>query len=189
MKVTRLYTGPDAESHFEEIDIPLKDAGDIGRLLERIPATGIIFRETDGDYHGKRFSSPWIEGAIPNKEGRMADHPWVREFPGAITVCDREGIIIELNDKAAEAYQDRGGRKLIGTSLLDCHPEPARGKLRQLMEARQANVYSIEKGGQKKLIYQAPWYRDGQYGGFVELALEVPARTPHFIRDRGPESS
>ena len=78
---------------------------------------------------------------------------------------------------------------MIGTDLLACHPEPARTKLRQLMEARQANVYSIEKGGQKKLIYQAPWYRDGQYRGFVELILEIPAAIPHFVRDRGPESS
>jgi len=47
MKITRLYTGNDNESHFEEIDIPLKDHGDIGKLSEKINATGIIFRETD----------------------------------------------------------------------------------------------------------------------------------------------
>lgn len=58
MKVTRLYNGPDCECHFEDIDIPLKDAGDIGRLSERIPATGIIFRETDGDYHYRWHNAP-----------------------------------------------------------------------------------------------------------------------------------
>jgi PAS domain-containing protein len=119
----------------------------------------------------------------------MADHPWVREFPGAITVCDEQGTIIELNDKAVEAYQEQGGRRLIGTDLLACHPEPARTKLRQLMETRQANVYTIEKDGWRKLIYHAPWYRDGHYRGFVELVLEIPAAIPHFVRDRRPESA
>jgi len=58
MKVTRLYNGPDSESHFEDIDIPLKDAGEIGRLSERISATGIIFRETDADYHYRWHNAP-----------------------------------------------------------------------------------------------------------------------------------
>lgn len=50
MHITRLYSGPDGESHFEDTEIPLKDAGDIGRLSERLPATGVIFRENDPDY-------------------------------------------------------------------------------------------------------------------------------------------
>ena len=48
---------------------------------------------------------------------------------------------------------------------------------------QRANVYTIEKGGKKKLIYQTPWYKDGQYAGFVELSLVIPAEMPHFIRD------
>ena len=50
MLITRLYTGADSESHFEDVEILLEDAGDIGRLSERLPATGIIFRENDPDY-------------------------------------------------------------------------------------------------------------------------------------------
>ena len=46
MKITRLYTGDDNESHFEDVDIPLEDKGDIGMLSRVLPATGIIFRET-----------------------------------------------------------------------------------------------------------------------------------------------
>jgi hypothetical protein len=50
VKITRLYTGRDNESHFEEADIPLLDAGLIGRLSETLAATGIIFRQTGADY-------------------------------------------------------------------------------------------------------------------------------------------
>jgi len=66
--------------------------------------------------------------------------------------------------------------------MLDCHPLAARAKLEHLMETRQRNVYTIEKNGVKKLIYQSPWYENGQVMGFVELALEIPFELPHFIR-------
>jgi transcriptional regulator with PAS, ATPase and Fis domain len=115
--------------------------------------------------------------------GIMANHSWVQEFPGSITVCDAKGIILEMNDRSVKAFQDQGGKKLIGTNMLDCHPEPARTKTQQLLETRQANVYTIEKGGVKKLIYQTPWFKGGRYSGFVELSLEIPAEMPHFVRD------
>ena len=112
----------------------------------------------------------------------MAEHPWVQEFPGAITVCDRDGIILEMNDKSAKVFEEDGGGQLIGTNLLGCHPELARIKLEELMEMQQANVYTIEKNGVKKLIYQTPWYKDGEYCGFIEMALEIPFQMPHFVR-------
>ena len=112
----------------------------------------------------------------------MAEHSWVQGFPGAITVCDRDGIILEMNDKSAKVFEEDGGKELIGTNLLGCHPEPARIKLEELMETRQANVYTIEKNGVKKLIYQTPWYKDGKYCGFIEMALVIPFQMPHFVR-------
>jgi transcriptional regulator with PAS, ATPase and Fis domain len=112
----------------------------------------------------------------------MAEHEWVREFPGAVIVCDETGTIVEMNDRAVLNYEASGGRALIGKGLLDCHPEQARTKLAALMDGRRANVYTIEKNGLRKLIYQAPWFRDGRYAGFVEIAFEIPADMPHFVR-------
>ncbi|MBN2388185.1 MAG: PAS domain-containing protein [Anaerolineales bacterium] len=112
----------------------------------------------------------------------MTDHTWIKEFPAAITVCDTTGTILAMNDAAAEASTADGGYALIGSNLLDCHPEPARGKLERMLERQEKNIYTIEKNGLKKLIYQTPWYRDGQYAGFVEMALVVPEQLPHFIR-------
>jgi transcriptional regulator with PAS, ATPase and Fis domain len=112
----------------------------------------------------------------------MSEHSWSTEFPGAIIVCDANGIIVEMNDRAARNYEKDGGRALIGKNLLDCHPEPARTKTQRLLETQQKNVYTIEKKGVKKLIYQSPWYRDGQFAGLVELSLEIPSELPHFIR-------
>ncbi len=50
MRITRVFTGPDEESHFEDVEIELRDGRNVGRLSELAKATGILFRETDGDY-------------------------------------------------------------------------------------------------------------------------------------------
>ena len=110
----------------------------------------------------------------------MSEHDWVKEFPCTIWVCDRDGVMLEMNDHAADTQE--GGRNLIGTNILDCHPEPARAKLAEMLASGQANIYTIEKAGKRKLIYQTPWYENGVYAGFVELSLPLPAEMPHFIR-------
>ena len=110
------------------------------------------------------------------------EHTWIKEFPAAATVCDADGLILEMNDKAARYMAKDGGYDLIGKNLYDCHPDPARGKLERLMDSRQVNVYTIEKSGVKKFIYQSPWYHNGEYAGFVELSMEIPFDLPHFVR-------
>jgi len=88
-----------------------------------------------------------------------------------------------MNDKEAEATAEDGGRALIGTSLLDCHPPDARRKLRDVMASGRPNVYTIEKKGVRKLIYQCHWKRGGRVGGLVQLTLVLPKDIPHHIRD------
>jgi len=107
---------------------------------------------------------------------------WTDEFPGAVTVCDRNGVIIEMNEKSAKTFEADGGRALVGTNLLACHPEPSRSQVADLLANPRVNAYTIEKRGVHKLIYQAPWYRDGAVQGLVELSLEIPESMPHFIR-------
>jgi len=113
----------------------------------------------------------------------MSEISWFKEFPGAITICDTEGLILDMNDTAEEIFAEDGGRGLIGKNVLDCHPEPARGQLERMLDKQQKNVYTIEKKGKKKLIYQTPWYKDGVYSGFIELSIEIPFEMPHFVRD------
>ena len=107
---------------------------------------------------------------------------WSKEFPCAITVCDREGIILFMNERSCITFQKYGGRDLIGKSLMGCHPEAARVRIAELIEKEETNAYTIEKEGVKKLIYQSPWYEDGRCMGLVELSLVLPQEMPHFIR-------
>jgi len=110
----------------------------------------------------------------------MTNNDWTRESPIAITVCDRKGIILEMNAAAERSFGTR--RMLVGSNALDCHPEPARAKLAELLATGRTNAYTIEKAGKKKLIYQMPWYEKGEIAGLVELSMEIPAALPHFVR-------
>jgi len=113
----------------------------------------------------------------------MGAGDWTREFPAAITVCDASGIILAMNEKSRETFQQDGGASLIGTNLLNCHTEPARSKVVNLLKSKSLNAYTIEKGGVKKIIYQSPWFQNGEFAGFVELSLPIPAEMPHVVRD------
>ena len=110
---------------------------------------------------------------------------WLKNFGAAVTFCDKDGIILEMNEKSCEIFKKDGGRDLIGKNLFNCHPEPAGIKLKELIKNQKANCYTIEKNGIKKVIYQSPWYENQEYKGFVEIAFEIPFDMPHFIRKPG----
>ena len=50
MKATRIFADADGLSHFADLDVPVRGNGEIGRLSERLPASGVIFRETEASY-------------------------------------------------------------------------------------------------------------------------------------------
>ena len=45
MRVTRVFTGDDGRSHFEDLEVPLSDAP-TGQLSDLLPALGLTFRES-----------------------------------------------------------------------------------------------------------------------------------------------
>lgn len=106
---------------------------------------------------------------------------FLKEADLAMTVCDREGRIIYMNNQSKEVNQ-KPGTDLMGKNILDCHPEPARSLLVHMMENGEKHVYTIEKKGKKKLIYQIPWYQEGEYMGFVELSMIIPFEMDHKVR-------
>jgi len=105
------------------------------------------------------------------------------EINAAVTVCDTEGTIIYMNDRSATVFEKEGGKELVGKSLFDCHPEPALTKVKELLANGSTNIYTIEKNGVKKIIYQSPWLIESKIGGMVELSIEIPAEMPHFVRE------
>ena len=50
MRIHNLYEDADGISHFRDIEIQWVEEKNFSKLSARLPATGIIFRETSGDY-------------------------------------------------------------------------------------------------------------------------------------------
>lgn len=107
---------------------------------------------------------------------------WARAFPGAVTVTDADLTIVYMNDKSAATFAAEGGYGLLGKPLKACHRPSSIETIERIAQSTSPNVYTIEKKGVKKLIYQAPWFEDGKYSGLVELSLEIPFEMPHHVR-------
>jgi hypothetical protein len=107
---------------------------------------------------------------------------WVMELPAEVMVCDITGTVLEMNLEAELLFAEDGGGGLLGKNVLDCHPEPSRLKLTGMMESQSPNAYYNTEAGEKRFFFQSPWFKNGQYAGFVELSFPAPDQIPHFIR-------
>ena len=107
---------------------------------------------------------------------------WTETTPVSITVCDRDGKIVEMNAASRETFTKYGGEKLLGQSLYDCHNENSGRIIRELMDENRSNIYMIERGGKRQLICQLP-YQDGDaVGGLVEIFIDLPENMPTHKR-------
>ena len=112
----------------------------------------------------------------------MNDSTLIEGLPGAVTVTSADGTIIGMNARSRETFAKDGGGALVGQSVFDCHPEPARTKMQELYARQQPNQYTVRKNGQKKIIHQLPWFEGGVFAGFVEISVPIPDDLPHFER-------
>jgi hypothetical protein len=55
-----------------------------------------------------------------------------------------------------------------------------------MLENPRTNVYTVEKEGVKKLIFQCPWYDSAEYAGFMELSMVLPEGMPNRVRKPKP---
>jgi len=109
----------------------------------------------------------------------MEQDIWFKRFPGSITITDAKGIILEMNDKAAEFYRDGGGFDLIGKSAINCHEEPVRQTVQKMYNEPAMRIYTTRENGQKILVTHAPFYSDARFMGIVELVIDIPENMPH----------
>lgn len=92
MLVTRIYTGDDGRSHFEELDLPLQ-VGDLGAMSSPIPTESVFIRDTSEsgpevfDFHvaPRRQFVVHVKGET---EIEVADQECRRFGPGDILLAD-----------------------------------------------------------------------------------------------------
>lgn len=107
-------------------------------------------------------------------------YPWSDEMNCAVTVCDTEGTILYMNEKARETFARHGD--LVGKNMLPCHSPASQAKIKELIATGGSNAYTIEKEGLHKVIYQTAWRENGEVKGLVEISMIVPAEMPHYKR-------
>jgi hypothetical protein len=56
--ITRVYSDSNGDTRFEDIIIPLHDAGEIGKLSAGLPVSSIIFREVEPLYDYNFHNAP-----------------------------------------------------------------------------------------------------------------------------------
>ena len=99
----------------------------------------------------------------------------------AVVICDLEHIIVYMNPAAVERYQRRGGKDLLGKSLLNCHNEKSREMIGKVLawfrKSRENNVvYTSYNQKENKDVYMIALRNEaGELIGYYEK---------HEYRDR-----
>ena len=89
-------------------------------------------------------------------------------------------ILNENLEWAKETFAKHGD--LIGKSLIPCHNDRSRAIIADLLATGGSNAYTIQKNGQKKMIYQSAWRENGEVAGLVEISMVIPEEMPHYVR-------
>lgn len=91
MQITRVFTGDDGKSHFETVEIALEDLGSRGHISEPWPASSVMFRTVEGDYHLDFHTAPRRQ-LVVNLSGsvdiEVGDGTVKRMGPGSILLAE-----------------------------------------------------------------------------------------------------
>lgn len=97
-----------------------------------------------------------------------------------VVICNLQHKIIYMNPAAVVNYEKRGGEKLVGQSILDCHNAESSEKMKRVMDwfaaSREHNiVYTFYNEKQNKDVYMVALRDGGELIGYYEK---------HEFRDR-----
>ena len=95
MAIIRIYTGPDGQSHFEDVALGFEPRGDRSETAELIPGSGITVRRFD-----PQRSNPWHHAP-----GRAA----VFTLSGAVDIETGDGTVRRLGPGDILIAEDRTG--------------------------------------------------------------------------------
>ena len=65
-------------------------------------------------------------------------YPWSDDMNCAVTVCDTEGTILYMNEKARQTFARHGD--LVGKNMLACHSPASQAKIKELIATGGSNA-------------------------------------------------
>ena len=91
----------------------------------------------------------------------------------SVVICNLKHEIIYMNPAAVISYAKRGGDKLIGRSLLDCHNPESRDRIQQVVDWFAVDeshniVYTFHNEKQNKDVYMVALRDEGKLIGYYE---------------------
>lgn len=112
MKITRIFSDDDGESHFEDVEIPLVDQGEIGFLSDDIAVKKLQFRTVSADYNYDFHHAPQkqyivlLDGGV-EIETSLGE---IRQF--------ETGEILLVEDTSGKGHKTKNLEKKQRTSLF-----------------------------------------------------------------------
>ena len=98
MRIHNLYEDANGESHFRDIEVDWVEETSTGKLSKRLPATGIMFRETTTDYE--------------NSWHRAPRRQYVISLGGGISITASDGETRHIGAGEIVLVEDTGFRRL-----------------------------------------------------------------------------
>lgn len=92
----------------------------------------------------------------------------------AVVLCDMQSQIVYMNKAACERYAKKGGKNLVGRSLLDCHNQRSREMIEKVLfwfkKSKDNNiVYTFKNVKENMDVYMVALRDDsGELIGYYE---------------------
>jgi hypothetical protein len=102
VKITRIFTGPDGQTHAEEIDSKLAPGGSSGEVSETIKVAGLQFRRTPPNYFYDWHTAPRRQYVV-TLQGRGEI-----ELTGGKKIPLEPGHILLAEDTTGKGHISRG---------------------------------------------------------------------------------
>lgn len=112
MKITRIFSDEEGESHFEDLEIPLIDQGEIGYLSENFEVKKLQFRKVSADYDYDFHHAPQKQFIVLLNGGVEIETSLgeLRRF--------QTGEILLVEDTVGKGHKTRNLEKKERTSLF-----------------------------------------------------------------------
>ena len=79
----------------------------------------------------------------------------VDQDKAAIVICDTDHIIRYMNPAAIARYEKFGGANMVGGSILDCHPEPIRKIMIEILEW-------FQQSPENNMVFEGPGTKENK---------------------------
>jgi len=112
MKITRIFSDEKGESHFEDLEIPLVDQGEIGYLSENFEVKRLQFRKVSADYDYDFHHAPQVQFIVLLDGGVEIETSLgeIRRF--------QTGEILLVEDTVGKGHKTKNLEKKERTSLF-----------------------------------------------------------------------